>query len=237
MARALSSYDYRGFLADPETLRVPTNFVVAPLPVLAEPAHMATLSPGAAHSGEPLVEISHRRVRCLSTYWHAGWDAAVPQMMLRAGAAERLYAAAQSLPEGFGLAVLDAWRPLGLQREIFEAAYADASLPAGFVSEPSSDPATPPPHATGGTVDVTLTWQQQPLALGSEFDDFIDEARTAAFEAIPGRVRVLRRLLFHAMCAQGWRVIDCEWWHFEYGTRRWGALVGQPAFYPAAEPR
>ena len=31
--------------------------------------------------------------------------------------------------------------------------------------------------------------------------------------------------------AQGFVIFDREWWHFEYGTRRWPAITGQPAHY------
>lgn len=235
MPRPLSSYDYRAFLVDPDKLDVPVNFVSRALPDLLEPSAFPRVSVPASRDGEPMVVLAHRRIRILSPYWHAGWEAARPSAFVRAGVAERLAAVAESLPEGFGLAVLDAWRPLALQAEIYEAAYADSSLPEGFVSQPSADPATPPPHLTGGTVDVTLTWHGHPLALGSAFDDFTDEARAAAFETTPGRVRQLRRLLFWAMREQGFRVIDCEWWHFEIGTRRWAAITGETPWYGAAD--
>jgi zinc D-Ala-D-Ala dipeptidase len=234
MHRPLSSFDYRGFLRDPDQLDVPVNFVVSPLPELREPKTMPAAPVPAPGDGEPLVQIVDRRVRVLSTYWHVGWEQAIPGALVRSGVAERLSAAAAALPEQFGLAVFDAWRPLPLQAEIFQAAYADPTLPPGFVSEPSGDPSLPPPHLTGGTVDVTLTWNSHPLALGSSFDDFTDEAHTAAYESIPGRVRQLRRLLFWAMYDQGFSVVDCEWWHFEYGTRRWAALRGTQVLYGAA---
>jgi D-alanyl-D-alanine dipeptidase len=222
-------------LWNPDELGVPVNFVTEALPELVEPAELPVVPVPAARDGEVMVRVRHRRIRVLAPYWHAGWEHASPDAFLRAGAAERLERVAESLPEGFGLAVLDAWRPLALQAEIHQAAYADALLPAGFVSAPSADPTTPPPHLTGGTVDVTLTWQQHPLRLGSNFDDFTDDARAGAYEAIPGRVRQLRRLLHAAMREQGFRVIECEWWHYEIGTRRWAALTGEPVWYGAAD--
>ena len=36
------------------------------------------------------------------------------------------------------------------------------------------------------------------------------------------------------MTETGFVVLNCEWWHFEYGTRRWGAIRGNdPLFGPA----
>jgi zinc D-Ala-D-Ala dipeptidase len=235
MTRPLSSFDYRCFLDDPDRLEVPVNFVTRPLPELVEPSSMPSVAVPAALDHEPMVPITHRNIRVLQPYYHVGWNEARPGAFVRSGVAERVARVAENLPTGFGLAVLDAWRPLSLQAEIYDAAYADSSLPEGFVSQPSSDPATPPPHLTGGCLDVTLTWQGRPLALGSAFDDFTDEARADAYEGTPGRVRQLRRLLYWAMRDQDFIVIDCEWWHYEIGTRRWGAITDNTPFYGAAD--
>ena len=228
--RILSDYDYRwatraplecGVVVEPQR-KLPT--------MLKPPCEVLVTDP----SDDVLVDVKHRKVRNLSVYWHSGWPAAASRTLVRSEVAERLYAAADALPEPFGLATFDAYRPLDLQQAIFDAAYADPTLPAGFVSVPSSDPSTPPPHLTGGTVDVTLTWRGTPLSLGTEFDDFSDIARTDALESIDSTERSLRRLLFWTMRSSGFVVIDCEWWHFEYGTRRWAEINGvAPLFGPA----
>lgn len=228
-------YDPRCFLADPDLLEVPVNFAVQPLPELIEPAEMPLVKVPAERDCEPLVPIAHPNILVLGSYCYAGWVHARPEAFVRAGVLDRLMRVAENLPEGFGLAVLDAWRPLALQAALYDVAYSDAALPEGFVSLPSDNPATPPPHLTGGCVDVTLTWNGRALALGSAFDDFTDKARTAAYESTPGRVRQLRRLLYWAMRAEDFIVIDCEWWHYELGTRRWAALTGNTPLYGAAD--
>jgi len=183
------------------------------------------------------VPVAHRRIRILSNYWHAGWEHAVPSTWLRAEAMDRLGRAADHLPERLGLAVFDAWRPLPLQAELYHAAYDEPGLPEGYVADPNPDPTTPPPHLTGGTVDLTLTLDGTPLALGTGFDDFTERAETDALEREPGAARELRRLLYRSMRANDFVVLHCEWWHFEFGTRRWAAITGKPARYgPAAEP-
>jgi D-alanyl-D-alanine dipeptidase len=234
VSQPYSTYRYHSLLADPDRLGVPVEFVVPPLPELVEPSVMATVPVPASRDDEAMVQVAHSRIEVLSPYRHAGFVNAASDAFVRSGVLERLVAAAVSLPEGFGLVVLDAWRPLALQAEMFESAYADSSLSAGFVSAPSADPSTPPPHLTGGTVDVSLTWQGHPLALGSGFDEFTERARTAVFELSPGRVRELRRLLYLVMRTQGFVVLDCEWWHFELGTRRWAAITGTFPWYGAA---
>lgn len=209
----------------------------AALPVLIEPDPMPSLdlSRLGAEQWEDLAPVTQApRVMDLAAYAHAGIPGAPAHSWARVEVVRRLAVAAASLPAGYGLAVFDAWRPIEVQQALFEAAYADPTLPEGFVTPPSVDPATPPPHLTGGTVDVTLTHTGQPLALGTDFDDFTPAAHADAFEHRPGPVREHRRLLFHAMSLAGFIVISCEWWHFEYGTRRWAALTGRHPLYPAA---
>lgn len=203
-----------------------------PLPLLTDPDAPLVDQP----SDEPMVPVVHRRIRTLNNYWHAGWDHAIADCWLRTGAFDRLSAVADGLPPRWGLAVFDAWRPLALQEELYAAAYADPDLPPGFMAPVSHDPATPPPHLTGGTVDVTLTLDGTPLALGTGFDDLTAGAHTASFEHDPGVVRDLRRSLVAAMSAQQFIVLHCEWWHFEYGTRRWAALTGNQPIYGPASP-
>lgn len=230
--RPLSDYDYSWALHGADDAG--TDIAPQPaLPTLTEPASQPAVTDPV---DEPLADIEHRKIRNLSVYRHAGWPAAHPRTQARVGVNERLYAAADNLPAGFGLAVLDAWRPLQLQHAIYTAAYTDPALPEGFVSMPSDNPATPPPHLTGGTIDITLTWKGHALRLGTNFDDFTADAAADAFESRPGPVRELRRLLYHTMRTHEFVVIDCEWWHFEYGTRRWAAITGAAPLYGAAHP-
>jgi len=203
------------------------------LPTLSDPPSQRVTD----FDPEPLVPLEHRRVRVLSNYWHAGWKEAIPTTWLRAEALDRLGHVADALPDRLGLAVFDAWRPLSLQAELWDAAYSEPGLPEGYVAEPIADPATPPPHVTGGVVDLTLTLDGVPLALGTGFDDFTVQAAPTALEHRPGIARDLRRTLYHAMRGGGFVVLHCEWWHFEFGTRRWAAITGnRPRYGPAAPP-
>ena len=44
-------------------------------------------------------------------------------------------------------------------------------------------------------------------------------------------------LLYQSMRSAGFVVLHCEWWHFEFGTRRWAAITGnQPRYGPAHPP-
>lgn len=204
------------------------------LPHLFEPEELPLVE---TNSDDPLVRMVHPRIRNLENYRLAGWGGSRPGTWLRAEAAERLYMAAEGLPRRWGLCIFDAWRPLDLQAELYDCAYSDPNIPAGFVSPPDHDPRTPPPHLTGGTVDLSLTLDGIPLALGTGFDEFTDSARTPALERTPGACRELRRWLYSVMSGSGFVVLDCEWWHFEFGTRRWAAIKGcDPIYGPANAP-
>lgn len=231
-------FDYPNFTSEPSNVvsQDISDQIVAPaMGTLVEPEtdHQATVT---KPSGDTLEMLAHRNIRCLSNYWHAGWDHAIVETWQRGEVAKRLYAVADGLPPHWGLAVFDAWRPLALQSELYDAAYADPDLPPGFMAEVNRDPATPPPHLSGGAVDLTLTYQGIPLALGTGFDDLTDKAHAEYFEGTPGLDRDLRRYLFAVMTAQSFVIYKYEWWHFEFGTRRWATITGAEPRYGATAP-
>ena len=208
-----------------------------PLPLIGEPEILPFVGEETDHEAlEPLSSVPG--VLDLAAYHWAGWPDARPISHARPAALVRLNRAAAMLPPGFGLAVFDAWRPLVLQRAIYDTVYADHDLEPGFVSIPSDSPETPPPHLTGGTFDLTLTWHGQPLALGTAFDEFTPRAHTTALEMDEDVLsRELRRLLVYAMRRVGFVAYHAEWWHFEYGTRRWAAKwLTVPRFGVAEAP-
>lgn len=185
---------------------------------------------------EPLIELKHPHVKTLNCYWEAGWENSFKTSWLRESVAEKLYCITEELPERWGLAIFDAWRPLALQNELFKAACEDPKVPEELFAEPNSDPVTPPPHLTGGAVDLTFTFDNVPLAPASGFDDITPAARADFLEKTPGFDRDFRRFLYWTMHAHDFVVFQEEWWHFEFGTRRWGALTGEKAKFGVVSP-
>jgi D-alanyl-D-alanine dipeptidase len=202
-----------------------------PIPLLQEPDDPFLGIP----SDEPLVQPQHDRIVVLSSYAQGGWTNAVSECWLRQGVIDRLLQACHELPDGFGLAVHDGWRSHDLQAELLAAADAEG-LPEGLIANPTTDPNRPAPHQTGGAVDVTLTIDGIPIAPGTDFDEMIPASRVAALETESGPDREARRLLYWAMQRAGFVVFVEEWWHFEFGTRRWGAITGGSARYGIAAP-
>ena len=156
------------------------------------------------------------------------------------------------LPETLGVLVLDVFRPLTVQQALWDWQWAEVTRDypnfsheevyekvRHFVAEPSADPAKPTPHRTGGAVDLTLfdLATGEPLPMGTEFDEATDATATDWFERFPSEPFTSnRRLLYHAMIQAGFVNYPSEWWHFEYGTRRWAAGQGMNiAIYGSAE--
>lgn len=104
------------------------------------------------------------------------------------------------------------------------------------------DPHSWPVHSTGGAVDLTLRrlGTAEPLFMGGVFDDASEVSATRFFEAraaaaATGRAPALstgdeaalrhRRLLHHAMRAEGFTNYAPEWWHYDLGTQMWAMLT------------
>ena len=224
--------DYAWATSEPATVGLTTGRWAHRLPAIVHRAEAHVLPDAPAADPTPLVPVAHPRIRVLGAYWHEGWPYAVPGAWLRPVAMHHLLGGLQALPAPFGLAVFDAWRDPRLQAVLHDRVYQDSSLAPGFVAYPDPDPRRCPPHASGGTVDLTLTWHGYPLALGTRFDAFVAQAAADALEPDgPALERDLRRLLAAPMAGAGFVQHPQEWWHWEYGTRYWAAVTGQPVLF------
>ena len=149
------------------------------------------------------------------------------------------------------LAIFDAWRPIRVQafmvdhsiKEQCRSLGFDPSDPlktaaleqvrndvARFWAPPSPDPCTPPPHSTGGAVDLTLADSSgEPLAMGGEIDAIgeqsIPDHHAEEAESNPQGSAALwhgrRCLLNDVMTEAGFARHPNEWWHFSHGDQLW----------------
>jgi zinc D-Ala-D-Ala dipeptidase len=201
---------------------------------------------------EPLVPVAglSPRLHDDPRYFREGLPGALPGSWLRRGVAERLVAVAAGLPDGLSLVVWDGYRPLATQAALYHG-YLDELLmvhpdmpadalehaAARYVTPPSASRDAPPPHLTGGAVDLTLGDDDgRPLDLGTAFDAFGPEAAVHHLEDHPGPARDHRRLLYWSMAAEGFTAYVEEWWHFDHGDQFWGLATGRPARYGPAPP-
>ncbi len=213
---------------------------------------------GAEH-GEALVSLSDFGIAGRNHYAHARnppyfapAPGAVDGLYLRAGVAARLARVNAALgAEGLALHVWDGWRPRAVQAYFHDewtpralmarrpelTGAALAAEVARYWAAPSASAERPAPHATGGAVDLTLTWAGgEPLFMGSIFDDATALAHTDWFEGPRGdesfsaeEARANRRILYWAMARAGFVNHPEEWWHYSWGDQAWAAHIGADA--------
>lgn len=110
------------------------------------------------------------------------------------------------LEKGMGLKVWDAYRPYSVTEKMWEPVKDERY---------AANPKYGSGHNRGAAVDLTLVniTTGQELAMGTGFDNFSDTAHIN-FTALPDDVLANRRLLQSTMEANGFKVLDTEWWHF-----------------------
>ena len=185
---------------------------------------------------------------------------------LRSGVVQRLLRAQQALkqrhPE-LRLAIFDAWRPVAVQAFMVEFSVEQEAQRCGvdrddaagmtgvreavnrFWAEPSRNPATPPPHSTGGAVDLTLasSLDGTQLFMGGMIDAINEISEPDHFvQAAAGTDKAIwhkrRCLLRSVMSAAGFAQHPNEWWHFSHGDQLWAWRSGQStAIYAEADNR
>ncbi|MBL8048052.1 MAG: hypothetical protein JNJ45_05165 [Chthonomonas sp.] len=174
----------------------------------------------------------------------AGLPGATEAVLVREEVQRRLAVAVEALPHEIGLRVSDGYRPLVVQQALWDEMMATTrrlnpewsgeqllAQTRRFVASPEFNPVQPPPHLTGGAVDVSLICLAtgEPVDVGTSMDDAHDLSLTSALEREPlGEPGRMRRVLYHAMIGAGFVNYPNEWWHYEYGTIRWAKQTGAP---------
>ena len=115
-------------------------------------------------------------------------------------------------PYGYGLVLWDAYRPWSVSK------LANLALPEGkkdMLEDPEVKGST---HNTGNAVDVGLYSLEsgEELDMGCGFDE-PSLRQYASYAGGTSRERYLRSLLREEMELQGFKGIEMEWWHFEFG--------------------
>jgi D-alanyl-D-alanine dipeptidase len=170
--------------------------------------------------------------------------------LLRRTVAEKLCAAAELLPNGVRLNIIEGWRAPHIQARMYRTIWnrwqeqhpdwSEATLRriVNRFSAPVDDPRAPPPHTTGGAVDLILADATgEPLDLSFPYDAF--DPRSYPFAA-PGLSEMARRnrdLLRVALEAVNITNYPSEYWHWSYGDQGWAYRGGHPhAVYGAVTP-
>lgn len=143
--------------------------------------------------------------------------------LLQRPAAEALLRAHRTLArQGYGLLIHDAYRPWAVTWIFWEATPKEKR---DFVANPSQGSR----HNRGCAVDLTL--YELTTGRAVEMPSLYDEMSERAYPSYAGGTaeqRRLRDLLRAAMEAEGYRVFDKEWWHFDYRDWKRYPIVNVP---------
>ena len=189
-----------------------------------------------ADNGEGLVDLRARGFFVSSRLA----DSAGAFAHLRSGVVDRLDAAADGLPAGLQLLIIEGYRPPRLQREYF-----DSYLRSLRLSRPDDDQemlrmlasryVSPPeiaPHSAGAAVDLTLcTEDGAELNLGTSVNANPEESNGACYTRHPSvgeDARSNRAVLAAALGRAGFVNYPTEWWHWSYGDRYWAMTTRAP---------
>jgi zinc D-Ala-D-Ala dipeptidase len=169
--------------------------------------------------------------------------------------------------QGYELYVYDCFRPNIVQHYLWEVWAPDyirkrhpwmtenevLDLRPKFTSKASANDSDinlegPPPHYTGGAVDLTLKKisEEKTLFMGTVFDDFTEASYTDYYEIKKnsGSLNIQeeealfnRRLLYWTMVEAGFENYPFEWWHFSWGDQMWAILKKEKiAYYSYLKP-
>lgn len=159
---------------------------------------------------------------------------------VRAEVMGRLLRAADALPAGLRLLIIEGYRSPSLQRQYFDA-YLSSLRPA----HPDSDDqrlrqltsryVSPPeiaPHSAGAAVDLTLcTDDGREVDFGTRVNANPEESNGACYTDHPSiseTARGNRAVLGAALRSAGFVNYPTEWWHWSYGDRYWAMVTGAP---------
>jgi D-alanyl-D-alanine dipeptidase len=208
--------------------------------------------------GEPLVPIPTDHFSVVSPHPYQKLGApygGTSPFFVRQGVLERLVLAqghVQAAHPGWGLLLFDAYRPLSVQQFMVDYTLAEILQEQGisletlseaqhqqwlarvyeFWAEPDYDPAKPPPHSTGGALDLTLVDASgEAVDMGSPIDELSPRSYPDHYAHSPDPLEQgfhrHRAVLNEAMTRAGFRQHPGEWWHFCYGDQMWAWLGNQ----------
>ena len=171
------------------------------------------------------------------------------ETLLRRSMAEKLCQANRNLPDGYRLAIIEGWRAPYIQRRMYQAVYArfqtlhpdwSETLLTRTVNRFSAplNKQVPPPHTTGGAVDLMLADRDgNALDHTSPFDPYDPHSASFLASGLSDAARKHRDILAEALLSTGITNYPSEFWHWSYGDQGWAYRGGHTnALYGAVTP-
>lgn len=212
-------------------------------------------------NGEKLISLKgiNEKIVVKPEYYINGIAGSENDCKVRITIADKLIKVANNLPNGFKLLVWDSFRTIETQKALFDLYYEEFEKNTNlkgeklqeytkkFVSLPSMDKKKPSPHNTGAAIDLTICdCNENPIDLGTYFDDFGKEAYTRFYEeklengeALTKKeeeVLLNRRILCNLFEEEGFANYPYEIWHKSFGDQMACKLLNlEKAIYTGVE--
>lgn len=172
------------------------------------------------------------------------------ETLLRKSVAEALGRANEALMrQGMRIYVVEGWRPPHIQRRMYASSRRMFAEKFPEKSEAALTRLTnqytapmntrvPPPHTTGGAVDVELTdLDGNPLDVRSPYEWRDHRGFALAATGLTDEARRNRDTLAGALAREGVTNYPSEYWHYSYGDQGWAYRGGhEAAIYAAITP-
>ena len=197
-------------------------------------------------SGEPLVDyldLCPKLVRATRVFDYRY------ETLVRESVAEMLCKAAHALPKGYRLGVLEGWRPHHIQRRMYlrtwnrikvmHPEWSDVQLKrvVNRYTAPMNE-RVPPPHSTGGAVDLFLRDDQEnELTMKEPFESWDPKAFAFDAQGLTEQSVERRKVFAGALHEGGLTNYPSEYWHWSYGDQGWAYRTrAESALYDFTEP-
>jgi D-alanyl-D-alanine dipeptidase len=171
------------------------------------------------------------------------------ETLLRKTVLEKLCSANESLlRKGLHLRVIEGWRPPFIQRRMYRWSWeryrnmhpdwSEVKLKrhVNRFTAPMND-RVPPPHTTGGAMDLALYKADEALDMMSPYEQRDYHGFPWAAPLLSDEVRRNRDAMAEALLAVGITNYPSEYWHWSYGDQGWAYRGGHPhAIYGPITP-
>ena len=200
------------------------------------------------------------RLTLANIYYELSLDGTQNTMYIREALANRLQGIVDHLPPSYGLLIYDAFRSIRTQWALYyqiKEQVASKLVNAAeeeilnetkkYVNKPDEKSRFEvSPHNSGGAIDLTITYNREPIFMGSQFDDVREISRTDFFEQPYSSdwglsenqwndAKENRRLLYHLMISNDFVNYSEEYWHYDLGDCIWSDRIGDDWFYESME--
>ena len=193
-------------------------------------------------NGEPLADPTVLSKRIHFSKNHPYFEGMICVPYVRATVAEMIAQAAESLPAGLQLQIIQGYRSMDQQRvmyehvkQLFAAQHPEwnkATLHrvTNTMSAPPDD-RCPPPHSTGAAFDVSLIRPDHEPNVLDMCSPLPEDAASAPMfcKGLSAESEANRKILRDALEPTGLTNYAGEWWHWSYGDSGWALRTGAPA--------